>query len=71
MLLELYFVSGILLFAVIALAMAAEHRFAGHFFHRESISLRLSRRFEQAHPDLCDSRDSFYTFFRRDRLHTK
>jgi hypothetical protein len=51
--------------------MVAEHRFAGHFFHRESISLRLSRRFEQAHPDFCDSRDTFYTFFRRDRLHTK
>lgn len=71
MLTELYFVSGILCFALIALFMAVEDFVAAHFFSRDSLAHHSFNRFEKNHPTLCDRKDLVYSFFKKDALHLK
>lgn len=65
---ELYFTMGLLAFLVIAGCVSVEHFIVAHWLGKDSILVRLMRAFERKHPGLCDSKDVFYCFFKRDTL---
>lgn len=62
----LYFSLAILLFAAIVVCITVEHFIADRWLGRDSLIMQLWSRFEQRHPDLCDEKDTFYCFFKRD-----
>lgn len=62
----LYFSLALMLFAVIVLCISVEHFIAAHWFQKDSLIMRMLRNFEKKHPDLCDDKDVFYCFFKRD-----
>lgn len=69
MTMELYFVYGLLAFALTVVGIVVEHFVATHWFHKHSILRSLFRRLEKKYPHLCDNEDAFYCFFKRDAFH--
>lgn len=68
MTMELYFVSGLLVFVLVVASLATEHFIASHWFGKESVIVRALRAFEKKHPNLCDNKDDFYCFFKKGSL---
>jgi hypothetical protein len=66
MVFELYFVMGVLAFAVIALALMAEHFIAARWLSQQNTIGKALKDFEKRHPHMCDKKGVFYCFFKRD-----
>ncbi len=69
MTMELYFVCGLLAFALTKVLIGLEHFVATHWLHKHSLFRKKLRNFEKKHPHLCDNQDVFYCFFKRDSFH--
>ena len=65
---EYYFTMGLLAFVLIAGCISVEHFIAVRWLGKDSILVRLLRSMEKKYPDLCDNKDVFYCFFKRDSL---
>ncbi|BDQ33847.1 hypothetical protein JCM14722_13890 [Pseudodesulfovibrio portus] len=66
--LDLFFVDGVLLVALMALGASLGHFIGGLARHRCPALFRIAARFERRHPGLFDQGD-FYCFFRKGALY--
>ncbi|QJB57348.1 hypothetical protein [Pseudodesulfovibrio sp. zrk46] len=70
MLIELYFVLGVLAVAMIALATTIETYIAQRWFRKDSMPTKAFTAFEKRYPHLSDPDNQFYCFFTRDSFRT-